>query len=201
MSPDPLNININSPMTDQTSEIPDRAEFILKFKNYYDEEMNLRNKIEDAQFYSGLNMGQYYNNVVIGQYGFIALRSDGKYRSVLNATNGLALQKWERNKWVNKVYASIGNSSYEDGTLIAEDLVAKRLRIETKQGNVLLDADALNIDFSALDSIILDDVIVSTEKITLANQYKSITKQYTTLKEQLDWYITTIYNDRNSSYL
>lgn len=188
-------------MTDQTSEIPDRAEFILKFKNYYDEEMNLRNKIEDAQFYSGLNMGQYYNNVVIGQYGFIALRSDGKYRSVLNATNGLALQKWERNKWVNKVYASIGNSSYEDGTLIAEDLVAKRLRIETKQGNVLLDADALNIDFSALDSIILDDVIVSTEKITLANQYKSITKQYTTLKEQLDWYITTIYNDRNSSYL
>ncbi|WP_076145976.1 phage tail spike protein [Paenibacillus odorifer] len=200
VSPDPLNINVNSPMTDQTSEIPDRAEFILKFKTYYDEEMNLRNKIEDAQFYSGLNMGQYYNNVVIGQYGFIALRSDGKYRSVLNATNGLALQKWENNKWTNKVYGSIGNSSYEDGTLIAEDLVAKRLRIETKLGGVLLDADALNFDFSVLDSIILDDVIVSTEKITLSNQYKSITKQYITLKEQINRYATTIYNDRDSSY-
>ncbi|WP_405131386.1 hypothetical protein MHB43_03985 [Paenibacillus sp. FSL H8-0317] len=196
----PLNINVNSPKTEQTSEIPDRAEFILKFKNYYDEEKNLRNKIEDAQFYSGLNMGQYYNNVVIGEYGFIALRSDGKYRSVLNATNGLALQKWENNKWVNKVYASIGNSSYEDGTLIAEDLVAKRLRIETKRGDVLLDADALNFDFTVIDSIILDDVIMSPEKITLANQYKSITKQYVTLNEQINYYVTTIYNDRDSSY-
>ncbi|MEK3749011.1 hypothetical protein NYE25_12260 [Paenibacillus sp. FSL E2-8871] len=196
----PLNINVNSPMTDQTSEIPDRAEFILKFRTYYDEEINLRNKIEDAQFYSGLNMGQYYNNVVIGQYGFIALRDDGKYRSVLNATNGLALQKWENNKWANKVYGSIGNSSYEDGTLIAEDLVAKRLRIETKQGKVLLDAAALNFDFSVLDSIILDDVIMSTEKITLANKYKSITKQYITLEEQLDRYVTTIYSDRDSTY-
>ncbi|GIO85078.1 hypothetical protein J25TS5_20100 [Paenibacillus faecis] len=196
----PLNINVNSPKTEQTSEIPDRSEFILKFKTYYDEEKNLRNKIEDAQFYSGLNMGQFYNNVVIGEYGFIALRSDGKYRSILNATNGLALQKWEKNRWVNKVYASIGSSIYEDGTLIAEDLVAKRLRIETKLGGVLLDADALNFDFSVLDSIILDDVIVSTEKITLANQYKSITKQYLTLKEQINRYVTTIYNDRDSSY-
>lgn len=196
----PLNINVNSPKTEQTSEIPDRAEFILKFKTYYDEEKNLRNKIEDAQFYSGLNMGQFYNNVVIGEYGFIALRNDGKYRSVLNATNGLALQKWEKNKWVNKVYASIGNSTYEDGTLIAEDLVAKRLRIETKAGNVLLDADALNFDFSVLDSIIIDDVIVSTEKITLANNYKSISKQYLTLKEQINDYVNTIYNERDSSY-
>ncbi|MBE1446085.1 hypothetical protein [Paenibacillus sp. OAS669] len=197
---EPLNININSPMTDLTSEIPDRAEFILKFKTYYDEEKNLRNKIEDAQFYSGLNMGQFYNNVVIGNYGFIALRNDGKYRSVLNATNGLALQKWENSKWVNKVYASIGSSEYTDGTLIAEDLVAKRLRIETKNGDVLLDANALNLDFSALDSIILDDVIVATEKITLSNQYKSITKQYTALKEQLEKYSSTIYNDRDYSY-
>lgn len=196
----PLNINIDSFMTSQTSEIADRGDFILKFKTYYDEEKNLRNKIEDAQFYSGLNMGQYYNNVVIGQYGFIALRNDGKYRSLLNATNGLALQKWENNAWVNKMYASIGNSTYTDGTLIAEDLVAKRLRIETKLGQVLLDADALNFDFTVLDSIVLDDVIVSTEKITLSNQYKSITEQYLTFKGQLDRYVTTIYNDRDSSY-
>ncbi|MCR8659313.1 hypothetical protein [Paenibacillus endoradicis] len=200
VSADPLDINVNSPMTDRTDEIPDRAEFILKFKNYYDAEMNLSNKIEDAQFYSGLNMGQYYNNVVIGQYGFIALRNDGKYRSVLNATNGLALQKWEKNAWVNKVYASIGNSSYEDGTLIAEDLVAKRLRIETKLGDVLLDADALNFDFSVLKSIILDDVIMSPEKITLANQIKIITKQYVALKEQITKYATVIYSERDSSY-
>lgn len=197
---DPLDIDVNDPLTERTSEVPDRAEFILKFKTYYDEEKNLRNKIDDSQFYSSLNMGTYYNNVVIGNYGIIALRNDGKYRAYLNATNGLALQKWESNEWVNKVYASIGSSDYEDGTLIAEDLVAKRLRIETKRGDVLLDSDALNFDFTTLDSIILDDVIMSQEKITLANQHKSITKQYLTLKEQINRYATIIYNDRDSSY-
>ncbi|WP_430110465.1 phage tail spike protein [Paenibacillus sp. B1-33] len=199
-SVEPLNIAIHDPLTEKTSEIADRSEFILAFKTYYDEEKNLRNKIQDAQFYSGLNMGKFYNNVVIGEYGFIALRNDGKYRAVLNATNGLALQKWEKNKWSNKVYAAVGSSEYTDGTLIAEDLVAKRLRIETKVGNVLLDADALNLDFTVLDSIILDDVIVSPEKITLANQFKIVTKQYNELKSQINRYAMTIYNDRESSY-
>lgn len=199
-SASPLSIDVNDPLTETTSEIPDRGEFILKFQTYYSEEENLRNKIEDAQFYSGLNMGVNYNNVVIGEYGFIALRNDGKYRAWLNATNGLALQRWETDRWVNKVYASIGSSDYADGTLIAEDLVARRLRIETKLGGVLLDADALNFDFSVLDSIILDDAIMATEKITLANQYKSITKQYVALKEQTTRYATTIYNDRDSTY-
>jgi len=197
---DPLNIDVNDPLTETTSEIADRGEFIAKFKAYYDAEKDLRNKIEDAQFYSGLNMGEFYNNVVIGDYGFIALRSDGKYRAWLNATNGLALQKWENNRWVNKVYASIGNSAYEDGTLIAEDLVARRLRIETKKGGVLLDVDSLQLDFSVLDYIILDNVITAPEKITLANQFKNITKQYTELKSTIAKYATTIYNDRDSYY-
>lgn len=196
----PLNIDFNDPLTETTSKIADRTEFILKFKNYYDAEKDLRNKIEDAQFYSGLNMGQFYNNVVIGNYGFIALRNDGKYRAWLNATNGLALQKWENNRWVNKVYAAIGSSTYEDGTLIAEDLVAKRLRIETRAGGVLLDATSLQLDFSVLDYIILDDVIMSPEKITLANQYKSIVKQYNELQKTITRYITTAYNDRYSIY-
>lgn len=197
---DPLAIAVDDPLTESTSDIPDRAEFILMFKNYYDAEKDLRNKIEDAQFYSGMNMGQFYNNIVIGDYGFIALRNDGKYRAFLNATNGMALQKWENNRWTNKVYASIGNNVYEDGTLIAEDLVAKRLRIETKDGGVLLDVDSLQLDFSVLDYIILDDVIMSPEKITLSNQYKSITKQYNELKTQITKYATTIYSDRDSSY-
>ncbi|MFC5403915.1 hypothetical protein [Cohnella soli] len=196
----PLSIDINAPLTESTSNITNRSEFILKFKAYYDAEKDLRNKIEDAQFYSGLNMGVFYNNVVIGEYGFIALRNDGKYRSVLNATNGLALQKWENNRWTNKVYASLGNSSYEDGTLIAEDLVAKRLRIETKLGGVLLDVDSLSLDFTVLDSIILDNVIMSPEKITLATQFKNITKQYAELRTELNKYATTIYSDRDSSY-
>lgn len=197
---DPLDITVDDPMTEQTSDIPDRSVFILKFKDYYDEESKLKNAIEDSMYYSSMNMGTFYNNIVIGTHGFIALRSDGKYRAFLNATNGLALQKWENNQWKNKVYASIGNSTYEDGTLIAEDLVAKRLRIETSNGGVLLDVRSLSIDFTVLDRIILDNVIMSPEKIVLLNQYKSITKQYISLKDEITKYANTIYNDRDSVY-
>ncbi len=199
---DPLTIDVSDHLNQQTQEVlPDRATFILKFKSYYDEVDKLKNAIEDAIVYEGFNMGVNYNNVFIGDYGFIAVRNDGKYRAFLNATDGLALQKWENNRWTNKVYASIGQEpTYADGTLIAEDLVARRLRIETSLGGVLLDADALNFDFSVLNSIILDDVIVATEKVTLSNQFASMTEQYAQLKSQISRYVNTIYNDRDSFY-
>jgi phage minor structural protein len=127
-SNDPLSINVADPITEQTQDI-DRSMFILKFKTYYDEADKIRNAIENSLKYAGLQLGEFYNNVSIGDYGLVAIRSDGKYRAFLNATHGLALQKWENNQWVNKIYASIGNPDYEDGTLIAEDIVTKRLKI------------------------------------------------------------------------
>lgn len=127
-SNDPLVINVSDPITEQTQDV-DRYTFVLKFKTYYDEADKIRNAIENSLKYAGLQLGEFYNNVSIGNYGLLAIRSDGKYRAFLNATHGLALQKWENNQWVNKLYASIGNPDFEDGTLIAEDIATKRLRI------------------------------------------------------------------------
>lgn len=85
--------------------------------------------MEDMIFYSGLQMGEYYNNVIVDDHGFIAVRNDGMYRAFLNATHGLALQRWENGKWVSKLYATLGHPDWEDGTLYAEGLVTKNLRI------------------------------------------------------------------------
>ena len=194
-----LVVDYNSPLTESTSEIEDRGEFIQKFRNYYDESQKLSQAIEDSIFYSGIHMGEYYNNLVMNEFGFIAVRDDGKYRAYLNATNGLALEKWENNHWVKKLYASIGNDEYEDGTLIAEELVAKKLRIETKFNEVLLDMDSLNFDFTTLTSITYDDIIISPEKSTLSAMFDSITSQYNMIITQLDKYIDEVYNDRDSS--
>lgn len=196
----PLSIDLNDRLTETTSDISDRALFILKFKEYYDEADKLRNAIQDAQFYSGIQMGEFYNNISMSTYGFIALRNDGKYRAFMNATNGLALQKWENNHWVNKVYASIGNSEYEDGTLIAEDLVAKRLTIRTSEDLVLLDSTALKLDFTTLDRIVLDNIIVSTEKISLSNQLKSVEKQYESLVAEATKFANEVFTSRDKSY-
>lgn len=85
--------------------------------------------MEDMIFYSGLQMGEYYNNVIVDDHGFIAVRNDGMYRAFLNATHGLALQRWEDGRWVSKLYATLGHPDWEDGTLYAEGLVTKNLRI------------------------------------------------------------------------
>lgn len=127
---DPLTINSEDPINEITQEVlPDRATFILKFKNYYDEADKLRNAIEDAIVYQGISMGTNYNNVYMSDYGFIAVRNDGRYRAFLNATNGLALQKWENGMWTNKLFATLGDPMWEDGTLYAEGLVTHNLRI------------------------------------------------------------------------
>ena len=124
-----LAIDHNNILMETTSEIADRGYFIQVFRDYHDQSTKLKQLIEDSMFYSGINMGKYYNNLIMDKYGFVAVRNDGKYRAYLNATNGLALQKWEKGKWVSKLFATLGDSMWEDGTLFAEGLVTHNLRI------------------------------------------------------------------------
>lgn len=107
----------------RTDEI-DRNIFVLRFKEFYDEANKVRNAIEDALKYSGFQVGKFYNNLIIDSIvGFMAIRNDNKYRTWINATHGLAIQKWENGRWVNKLYGDL------DGTLTAEGLVTKNLKI------------------------------------------------------------------------
>lgn len=124
-----LTIDQNHSLMEETSEITDRGYFIQVFRDYHDESLKLKQAIENSMFYSGINMGKYYNNLIMDKYGFVAVRNDGKYRAYLNATNGLALQKWEKGRWVSKLFATLGNPMWEDGTLYAEGLVTHNLRI------------------------------------------------------------------------
>lgn len=126
----PLNIQTEHEMTETTSDLKNNREtLIIKFKNYYDEYEKLSDKIEDIIVYQGISMGKNYNNVYIGEHGLVVVRDDKMYRAYLNATNGLALQKWENGVWVSKLYATLGDPMWEDGTLVAEGLVTKKLRI------------------------------------------------------------------------
>ena len=125
----PLDIDVNDELTEKTSEVADRGVFISKFRVYHDEAQKLADAIEDSIFYSSIHMGEYYNNLVMNEFGFIAVRDDGMYRAYLNATNGLALERWENGRWVKKLYATLGDSTFPDGTLIAEGLITKNLKI------------------------------------------------------------------------
>lgn len=114
---------------ERTDEV-DRDLFVVRFKDYYDALEELKASIDNYLNYSGLNLGKFYNNLIIdAKAGFMAIRDDYSYRARLSATDGLALEKWENGVWVKKLYGALGHPDYEDGTLIAENLVTRNLRI------------------------------------------------------------------------
>ena len=129
--PSSINIEFGTELMRKNTEvsIEERKHLINRINNYLESVKWFRKQLEDMVFYSGLQMGEYYNNVVVDNHGFIAVRNDGMYRAFLNATHGLALQRWENGRWVSKLYATLGHPDWEDGTLYAEGLVTKNLRI------------------------------------------------------------------------
>ncbi|GMX64375.1 hypothetical protein Elgi_36440 [Paenibacillus elgii] len=78
---------------DETTVI-DRNEFIQKFKRYYDEVTNIVNAINDSIKYSSLQLGSFYNDMVLDALdGITVTRNDKSYRTKVNATEGLRIQK------------------------------------------------------------------------------------------------------------
>lgn len=129
--PQNIRFQFGTELMRKNSEVTLEERRILtkRFSDVWEELRKFDKEMEDMIFYSGLQMGEYYNNVIVDDHGFIAVRNDGMYRAFLNATHGLALQRWEDGRWVSKLYATLGHPDWEDGTLYAEGLVTKNLRI------------------------------------------------------------------------
>ena len=111
----PLLVNM-----DETSII-DRDEFISKFKNYYDEVVNIVNAINDSIKYSSVQFGAYFNDVIIDYTsGITATRSDNMYRSNMSGTRGFVIQKnigtAENPNWKDVFWADL------DGVVHAQDI-------------------------------------------------------------------------------
>jgi hypothetical protein len=133
---------------EETTEV-DRDVFNSKFKNYYDQAIKLINDITDALRYSSLQLGQNYNNCIIDAVnGFTALRSDGIVRTMMNATDGIKIQRKVDGVWYDKLYADTF------GNLHAEDLIAKRLVLYNDDGQLVLDANTKLFDLSAFNEIL-----------------------------------------------
>jgi phage minor structural protein len=74
--------------------------------------------------------------------GLVVTRSDELVKTTLNATDGIKIQKKESGLWKDKFYVDT------EGDLIAEDLIARKLKIRDSGGVTIIDADTGTIDFS-----------------------------------------------------
>jgi Prophage endopeptidase tail len=103
--------------------------------------------------------------------GIVVTRSDKKVRTMMNATNGISIQKnngtAENPIWQNKFFVDT------EGNLNTEEMVAKKLTIKNGSDEIMIDGSTGTIDFSKfntkLGKITSDNIDVSTITIGDAN--------------------------------
>lgn len=156
-------------------ELPERKKLMTLLEEMYNAFAEFDKNMTEMLFHSGLQMGKFYNNIIIDDYGFIAVRNDGKYRSVLNATHGLVIEQWndEKKKWIPNLYGS------KEGELVAKNLIAEGLKIVNSVGDYILDAEKDFMDMGALENILVDLVITPMEKVELAKTFAHLHEAYT----------------------
>lgn len=128
----------------------DRDEFEYYFNNYFEQARRIVNEITDALKYSSLQLGQPYNHVTIDAENGILIEKIGgvPVQTILNATEGITIQRMENGQWAKKFYVDT------QGILHAVDLVAERLILRGSAGQLLLDANQNLIDFDNFDMIL-----------------------------------------------
>ncbi len=137
-----------------------REEFVDLFEEYYSQAIRMINSITNVLEKSSVQLGRNYNNTVIDAInGIVVTRTDGVVKTILNATEGISIERLEGNSFVKKFYVDT------HGVLHAEDLVAKRLILYNDRNRVVLDADSklfnLN-EVQLLGQISADNIIGST---------------------------------------
>ncbi|MDH6674230.1 phage minor structural protein [Paenibacillus sp. LBL] len=131
------------------TEAIDRQLFIQRFQEYYDEAIKIINAIADSIKYSSLQLGQFYNNVLIDAIdGITVTRSDDMQRTRLNATEGFVLQVKENGQWVNRFSVDY------TGKLQVDNIEARRLLLKGNNGEILLDADEKVLRLDNFDMVI-----------------------------------------------
>ena len=169
--------------------VVDRTVFTSKFKDYYDEVVNIINAINDSIKYSSLQLGALYNKVLIdATNGITITRSDDLSKISLNANDGIKIERYESSAWVKKFYVDI------TGSLWAEDMTAKRLIITNNSGEQLLNASSSEMNLSKFTNILLDSKLTSIEKVQVNVEYNRIQSEYTKLLAQANIYKNTTRN-------
>ena len=135
--------------------------------------------------------GTLNNGILLSnEDGIVVTRSDNLYRTKLNATEGISIEKWDGSQWIKKFYVNV-----LDSRLWVEDLVAKRLRIVNDLDDILLDADTHYLNIGRFETIITDGKLTPIEKLTLKQEWETIQTEYQKLLYQAQQYE---YSDRDS---
>jgi phage minor structural protein len=109
---------------------------------------------------SALTISQGANGIKLDPNTGITVTKANITKTILNATDGLKIQKYELGTWKDKLYTDTS------GTLVAEDLVTRKLIIRDSGGFTIINADTKTIDFTGFNVIYGKDKVLRGVYVT-----------------------------------
>ncbi|MGE7726771.1 phage head spike fiber domain-containing protein [Bacillus cereus] len=127
---------------------------------------------------NSIRPGEDYNGVTINtDKGIVVLRGDGIFRTILNATEGISIEKNNAGTWNKMFYTNLDGKIYASGLVISSDSTIAG----TPAGTV---TDNAAKGKAGIDELTSDLKVTPVEKIQLSREWEAIKAEYTQVLAQ-----------------
>lgn len=138
---DDLGLNTQLRIVKHSYDTEQRMQGTVEISNFVDD---LADTITNIQTTSVVK-DALYNNVSLGpELGFVATRSDNKARAIMNATDGIKIQKGDgAGNWTDAIYLDTSGNGTFSGFVLASQFIGGSIAIGS--GNNIFKADSNGI--------------------------------------------------------
>ncbi|MED2868762.1 carbohydrate binding domain-containing protein [Bacillus thuringiensis] len=127
---------------------------------------------------NSIRPGEDYNGVTINtDKGIVVLRGDGLFRTILNATEGISIEKNNAGTWNKMFYTNLDGKIYANGLVISSDS-----KIAGTDASTIKDNAAAGK--AGIDDLTNDLKVTPSEKTTLSREWEAIKAEYTQVLAQ-----------------
>ncbi|MEK5051510.1 phage head spike fiber domain-containing protein [Bacillus sp. FSL P2-0099] len=161
--------------TGDTKIVP--ATWTSKWDLYYDKLSKLA-VTTSTYLANSIKPGEDYNGVTINtDKGIVVLRGDNLFRTILNATEGISIEKNNAGTWNKMFYTNLDGKIYANGLVISSDSTIAGTDANTIKNNAASGK-------AGIDDLINDMKVTPSEKTTLSREWESIKAEYTQVLAQ-----------------
>ncbi|MGM2632277.1 phage head spike fiber domain-containing protein [Bacillus cereus group sp. Bce040] len=122
---------------------------------------------------NSIRPGEDYNGVTINtDKGIVVLRGDGLFRTILNATEGISIEKNNAGTWNKMFYTNLDGKIYANGLVVSSDSTIAGTPAGTVTDNALKGKQGI-------DDLTSDLKVTPSEKTTLSREWEGIKAEYT----------------------
>ncbi|MGN4541638.1 phage head spike fiber domain-containing protein [Bacillus cereus group sp. MYBK95-2] len=121
---------------------------------------------------NSIRPGEDYNGVTINtDKGIVVLRGDGLFRTILNATEGISIEKNHAGTWNKMFYTNLDGKIYANGLVISSDS-----KIAGTDASTIKDNAAAGK--AGIDDLTNDLKVTPSEKTTISREWEAIKAEY-----------------------